>query len=183
MPDKKTDDNALVVPGKKHGLYSWVRSKRLPRGRAFQKVRRELGHLRDELVEAHGGEALTPDARILVDSVIEGLGVQKLMGLHIREYGVIDKTAAKEGQLDLSPLLAKHWVSYANVVRQGLLALKEIDKGRPDREPDILTFVAEFDKEKAAREALSVEERAGIDVEKAPGNSGEGEKGDEKHHS
>jgi len=144
MPDK-TKKDALTATERqpKHGLYSWIDSKRLPRGRAFQKVRRELGRLREELVQAHGGDAISPDARILVDSVIEGLGVQKVLGMYVREYGVIDGRAAKRGQLELMPILAKNWVSYGNTVRQGLLALKEIEKGRQDTgAEDVLAYVA-----------------------------------------
>lgn len=149
MSDKKKD--ALVSNrGTRHGIYSWVDSKRLPRGRSFQKVRRELGQLREELVQAHGGAEIGPDAQILVDSVVEGLGVQKLLGLYIREYGVIDGSAAKHHRLELSPILGKNWVSYANVVRQGVLALKEIEKGRQaEAWPDALTIAAEVDAENA----------------------------------
>jgi hypothetical protein len=156
MPDNKKD--ALTRRYTKHGIYSWVDSKRLPRGRAFQKVRRELSHLREELVQAHGGNAIGPDAQILVDSVIEGLGVQKILGLYIREYGVIDGQAAKQKRLELSPILGKNWISYANVVRQGVLALKEIEKGRmADDGPTIQTIIEEFDKEKAGNETKATE--------------------------
>ena len=134
MPDK-TKKDALGAPGGrvKHGIYSWVNSKKLPRGRTFQAVRRELSQLREELIQTHGGEAITPDAQILVDSVVEGLGVQKILGLYIRQYGVVDGQSAKRGRLELSPILSKNWISYGNLVRQGLLALKEIEK---DRQPD-----------------------------------------------
>jgi hypothetical protein len=160
MPEK-TKRDALAATGKRprHGIYSWVDSKRLPRGRAFQKVRRELGVLREELVQAHGGQDIGPDAMILVDSIVEGLGVQKILGLYIREHGVIDGQAAKQKRLELSPILGKNWVSYANVVRQGVLALKEIDKGRQPTEPNIMTVIAEFDKEQAAQAALAAEKR------------------------
>jgi len=58
------------------------------------------------------------------------MGVQKILGLYVRKYGVIDGKAAKRGQLELSPILSRNWVGYANVVRQGILALKELEKGR-----------------------------------------------------
>jgi len=144
MPDK-TKKDALAAPGGrvKSGLYSWVNSKKLPRGRTFQAVRRELGHLREELVQAHGGKTISPDARILVDSVIEGLGVQKILGLYIRQYGVVDGQSAKRGRLELSPILSKNWISYGNLVRCGLVALKEIEKGRQDAGvEDVLTYAA-----------------------------------------
>lgn len=86
-----------------------------------------------------------------MDGVIEGLGVQKILGLYLRERGVIDGKAAKRGQLELMPILSKNWVSYANVVRQGVLALKEIEKGKQPAEPDFMTVYAEIGREKAAK--------------------------------
>ena len=131
MPEHQKKD-ALAPTDKRvrHGLKSWVNSKRVPYGRTFQVVRRELSSLQAELVEQHGGKDITPDARILVDSVIEGLGVQKLLGLYVRKFGVIDNRSAKQGRLELSPILGKSWVAYSNVVRQGILALKELEKDR-----------------------------------------------------
>lgn len=114
----------------KHGLTSWVNSKRLPQGKGFQAVRRELSRLREDLIRAHGGEKIGPDAAILVDSVVEALGVQKLLGLYVRKYGVVDAQSAKRGRLELSPVLGKNWISYQNSVRQGILALRELEKGR-----------------------------------------------------
>jgi hypothetical protein len=131
MPDKpKKDALAPCSRPVKHGLYSWISSKKVPGGRAFQAVRRDLTTMRAELLEAHGGEGVTPDAKILIDAVVEAAGVTKILGLYVRKYGVVDARAAKRGSLELTPLLAKSWVSYNNAVRQGLLALKELEKGR-----------------------------------------------------
>ncbi len=129
---EKQKKTAVGRPGRpqKHGIYSWIDIKRLPRGRAFQKFRRELGQLREELIEEHGGKEIAPDARILVDSVIEGLAFSKLMGLYLREYGVIDGQSAKRGRLEMNPIISRNLISYFNVVRQGLLALKELEKNR-----------------------------------------------------
>jgi hypothetical protein len=131
MPEHQKKD-ALAPTDKRvrHGLRSWVNSKRVPYGRTFQTVRRELAVLQEDLIQQHGGENITPDARILVDSVIEGLGVQKLLGLYVRKYGVIDGQAAKHGRLECRPILSKSWVAYSNLVRQGILALKELEKDR-----------------------------------------------------
>jgi len=98
----------------------------------FQEVRRDLSKKRERLREQHGGDKITPEAEILIDNVIEGLGVQKLLGLYVRKYGVIDERTAKQGRRELSPILGRNWVGYANVVRQGILALKELEKGRQD---------------------------------------------------
>jgi hypothetical protein len=113
----------------KHGIHSWVDSKRLPRGRAFTKTRRELGALRMALIERRGGdEKITPEELILIDSVIEALGVQKLLGLYVKQYGVVDGQSARRGRLELSPILSKNWIGYANVVRQAILALESLKR-------------------------------------------------------
>jgi hypothetical protein len=134
------------------GLYSWVRSKRLPAGRAFQATRRELAQVREDLIRERGGpEKITAGELILVDSIVEGLGVQKILGLYVRKYGVIDPRSAKRGQLELSPVLGKNWISYANTVRQGLLALGELGKakGKDDGVPILAEYVRLRDAEKA----------------------------------
>jgi hypothetical protein len=140
MPEDSKNNLPLTIPagpGKakvtraKHGIHSWVDSKRLPRGRSFAKTRRELGQLRTALIERRGGDSkITPEELILIDSVIEALGVQKLLGLYVKQYGIVDGQSAKRGRLELTPILSKSWVSYANVCRQAILALKEIGKGQ-----------------------------------------------------
>ncbi len=151
MPEKhKSTLPAPPKTGLKHGLYSWVSSKKIPQGRAFQKIRAELSKMRGELIDAHGGEDITPDAAIMVDSAIEALGVQKLLGLYVRKYGVIDGQAAKRGRLELSPILSRNWIGYANVTRQAILALKELDaQQRPANVPTIADIIAEHDEAEA----------------------------------
>ncbi|GEM_PF-6845642 len=153
MPEKRSKNlPALSSRPAKHGLYSWVDSRRLPYGRAFQKVRRELGAMRTEMIEARGGDsAISPEQRILIDSIIEALGVQKLLGMYTRHYGVINDRQAKRGSLELSPILAKNWVSYGNVVRQAILALKELDASRPgETAPVLADIIASYDRKAAA---------------------------------
>jgi len=157
MPDtKKKDALAPISKRAKHGLYSWVSNKRLPKGQAFQFIRRELTQLGEELKEAHGGDAISPEARILVDSIVEGLGVQKILGLYVRKYGCLDNQAAKRGRLELSPILSRNWVSYGNLVRQGILALRDVDQGREEK--GLLTaeelgakIVKEFEEQEKAK--------------------------------
>jgi hypothetical protein len=165
MPDTKKKDALAISKTAKHGLYSWVSNKRLPKGQAFQFIRRELTQLGEELKKAHGGEAITPEARILVDSIVEGLGVQKILGLYVRKYGVIDGQSAKRGRLELSPILSRNWIGYANVVRQGILALKEVDQGR--EEEGLLTaeelgakIIREFEEQEARKKAAKDDEVA-----------------------
>ena len=143
MPEDSKNGRPLTIPagpGKakmtraKHGIHSWVDSKRLPKGRAFAKTRRELGQLRTALIERRGGdEKITPEELILIDSTIEALGVQKLLGLYVKQYGVVDGQSAKRGPLELSPILSRNWVAYANVVRQALLALESLKRDARDQ--------------------------------------------------
>jgi hypothetical protein len=104
----------------------------MPSGRAFVKIRRELSRLREDLIEQYGGDKVSPQAVILIDSVIEALGVQKLQGLYIRKAGIIRQDSLEAGNLELHSILGKNWISYANVVRQGLMALREL--GAPHEE-------------------------------------------------
>jgi len=54
-----------------------------------------------------------------------------------------DGQAAKQKRLELSPILGKNWIAYSNLVRQGVLALKEIEKGRQDTGvEDVLAYAA-----------------------------------------
>lgn len=150
MPDKGDKPGAALAKRRpRSGLYSWVNSKKLPQGRAFQAVRRELAGLRDDLLAQYGGEEkVAPDARILVDSVIEALGVQKLVSLHIRKYGVIDAQSAKRGRLELSPILARNWISYGNTVRQGIVALRDLEaRTRPEPVLSVAEVIRAIDAE------------------------------------
>ncbi len=156
MPVKKKKD-ALAPAGKRsrHGIYSWVNSRRLPKGRAFAKTRYELGQLRTAMIDRRGGEGkITPEELILVDSVIEALGVQKLLGLYVKKHGLLDEQAAKAGRLELTPIFSKHWINYAAAVRQGLLALNTIKDGREvDDGPTLAEIIRESDARDAAAAA------------------------------
>ena len=159
----------------RHGIYSWVSSKKLPHSRSFQAIRRDLSVMREELIRQHGGGKISPDAAILVDSVIEALGVQKILGLYIRQYGVVDGQSAKRGRLELSPILSKNWISYGNLVRCGLVALKEIDRDRPDTSgEDVLAYVARVypEDKPQGQGAQDAEKRATSPVEpRSPGSA------------
>jgi hypothetical protein len=109
-----------------HYLYSWVSKKSLPSRWAFKVIRQELGRMRADLIAEYGGDKVSPQAIILIDSVVEALGVQKLQGLYIRKAGIIRQDSLKAGNLELHSMLGRSWVAYANVVRQGLMALKEL---------------------------------------------------------
>jgi len=176
-------------------LYSWVSRKTMPSGRSFTKIRRELSQLRCELIGRYGGDKVSPEAITLIDSVIEALGVQKLMGLYIRQAGIIRRDSLKQGNLELHAALGKNWVSYANVVRQNLMALKELRRiGEPEPPIDALAYIEavdavrrpgdEPDGEKNAP-GVTQERRSGPGAGDSVGNGendapvGESDKGDE----
>jgi hypothetical protein len=187
MPEDTKNSRPLTIPAgpgrprtarAKHGIHSWVDSKRLPQGRAFSKTRRELGQLRTALIDRRGGDAkITPEELILIDSAIEALGVQKLLGLYVKTYGIIDGQSSKHGRLELSPILSKNWIAYANVTRQALLALNTLAPAGSD--DDVLTplqLAAVIDAEKAERAAQDAPTRPGKALSTAfPGRTDEGE--------
>jgi hypothetical protein len=172
MPEGLKKTLPLVVPGgpgkprtarAKHGIHSWVDSKRLPKGRSFAKTRRELGQLRTALIERRGGdEKITPEALILIDSAIEALGVQKLLGLYVKAYGIVDGQSAKRGRLELSPILSRNWVSYANVVRQAILALESIKGDGGEPVPTLAEIIRQVDQEEAEAQAAKAREQAAV---------------------
>ena len=131
--------------------------------------------MREALLEQYGGEKIAPDAQILVDSVVEGVGVQKLLGLYIRKYGVIDSQSAKRGRLELSPVLSRNWIGYANLVRQGILALRELEKGRSQQGRDDLdALIAEFSVVKDEAPAVDAPKAEGVQVDGKGGGDDQG---------
>ena len=160
MPENLKNSRPLAIPSgagrmkttrAKHGIHSWVDSRRLPKGRAFAKTRRELGQIRTALIERRGGdEKITSEDFILIDSVIEALSVQKFLGLYVKQYGVVDERSAKRGRIELSPILSRNWVAYANVARQAILALESLKRDHQDDGAlTIRQIIAEVDQEKA----------------------------------
>jgi len=112
--------------------------------------------------------------------IVEALGVQKLLGLYVRKYGVVDSQSAKRGRLELSPILSKNWISYGNTVRQPILALKELDaRKQTEPAPTIAEIITEYD-EQAARDQAAAAGEADRDrggQAKGEARAGQGEAG------
>jgi len=90
---------------------------------------------------------------------VEALGVQKLLGLYVHKYGVVDSQSAKRGRLELSPILSKNWISYGNTVRQPILALKELDaRKQTEPAPTIAEIITEYDEQAARDQAAAAGE-------------------------
>jgi hypothetical protein len=119
--------------------------------------------LRNEMIERYGGDKVAPEAVILIDGTIEALGVQKLQGLYIRKAGIIRQDSLKAGNLELHSILGKNWISYANVVRQNLLALQTLKLTNEDEGLDLKTYLEknypDKEEEKAGDEGSQEEAR------------------------
>jgi len=115
----------------RHGVYSWLRSKRGTTDRASKATMREVGKLLEEFEAEHQVDGkLSPGARALIRGTCEAEGVVMLIGLYLRKYGVLDNRAAKRGTLELTPLLSKSWLAYQNTIRQNVLALEQLKASR-----------------------------------------------------
>lgn len=161
-------------------LYSWVNSKRLPKGRAFQKVRRELAAYRLELIAEYGGERISPQALALVDATVEAMGVVKILGLYTRQFGVINSQAAKRGSLELTPLLSRSWLGYQNMIRQNIAQLEELHKNRGRDDENVIPlerYIEIRDREIAAEKAARVAPEESRD---APGGQADATEGPDK---
>lgn len=187
MPEEEKNKLPLVLKkaqGKRcararSGVYSWISSKRIPQGRTFQKIRRELSIERErfeaEHLDSHG--EVPPGTQALIDGTIEAEGVVKLIGLYLRRQGVVDGAAAKRGSLELSPLLARSWVTYQNCIRQNVVVLEEMKRARakggdPGAGPTIVI-------EEASESVVRPAGRGAEGKTDEPGDTGPGdEKGD-----
>jgi len=73
--------------------------------------------------------------------------------------GVVDGQSAKRGRLELSPILSKNWISYGNMVRLAILALKELDaQKQTEPAPTIAEIIAEYDEQAVRDQAAAAGE-------------------------
>ncbi|MEN6560671.1 MAG: hypothetical protein ABFD52_07845 [Acidobacteriota bacterium] len=171
----------------RHGIISWIDNKRVPSGRAFTQVRKDLQRLRDELIERHGGpDKITPEAAMLVESLIEAQGVIKLATLYIRKAGVLRQDSLKHGALELHPILGKSLIAYTNTIRQNCLALETLRQAKGKGEDDgiipLTRYIEIRDAEIAAERAVKASLPAGDGPDApqdAPGGRTDGGQGEE----
>jgi len=156
MPEDPKNTLPLVVPrtpGKRpakarHGVYSWLRSKRGTTDRASKATIREVGKLMGEFEAEHTVDGkISPGARALIMGTCEAEGVVMLIGTYLRKYGVLDNRAAKRGTLELTPLLSKSWLAYQNTIRQNVLALEQLkaSRGHGPEGPSLNAIRAEYE--------------------------------------
>jgi len=184
MPESPKNTLPLVVPrtsGKRpakarHGVYSWLRSKRGTTDRASKATIREVGKLMGEFEAEHTvGGKISPGARALIMGTCEAEGVVMLIGTYLRKYGVLDNRAAKRGTLELTPLLSKSWLAYQNTIRQNVLALEQLkaSRGHNPEGPDLNAIRAEYEVGPATdAPGCPVEARVGGDEGQGQGKSG-----------
>jgi hypothetical protein len=158
----KTTDKPAVPRkmGMTHGVQAFVNSGKLPSGRLYRRAMKDVALTREKLVAKYGGDKIEPDVLAMVDSAAKAMMVQELCTIYIKRAGILRKDSLDAGNLELHSVLAKSYASYANLVRLNLEAAARLADRKADKaEPDILTFVAEFDRqkaEKASQKALNL---------------------------
>jgi len=114
--------------GLKHGGYSLLATGKVPLNR--DHVRKYLTRIREGFCRDLGGEAgMTTAEIVLLDRLINSLGVTRLIEEFIREKGVIDKPGGF-----LNPALHRGYIAFSNQVRLATVlldaAVKERAKGQ-----------------------------------------------------
>ena len=151
-----------------HGIKFWLRTGKVnPSIRGYKKIQKYLADLETQLIEEGGGQAnLTAAREILIRSTIRGYGVIMLAELYASRHSVVRPDQAKHGVLAFQPVLEKGYIGILAQIRANLLALG-LDKRSP-AEPDVLTFVAEFDRNKAEKAALDAKKRPEMPQDERP---------------
>jgi len=151
-----------------HGIKFWLRTGKVnPSIRGCKKIQKYLADLETQLIEEGGGQAnLTAAREILIRSTIRGYGVIMLAELYASRHSVVRPDQAKHGVLAFQPVLEKGYIGILAQIRANLLALG-LDKRSP-AEPDVLTFVAEFDRKKAEQAALDAKKRPEMPQDERP---------------
>jgi len=112
----------------KHGGYSLLATGKVPLNR--DHVRKYLTKIREGFCQDLGGESqMSTSEVVMLDRLINALGVTRLIEEFIREKGVIDKPGGF-----LNPALHRGYIAFSNQVRLATqmleAAVKERAKGR-----------------------------------------------------
>jgi len=169
MNDNKAKKSGKKKPGRppQSGAYSlMVKAGELPRQRTY--LRAYLQAARDGLIEDLGPreEDLTTAQRVLADRAVSKLSVVRCIEEHVKKEGVF------RGR-ELSPVLAKSYITYCESIRRDLEALG-ISKRAGERVQSPLEIAAEIDKGKveAAQERAERPVAASADAPECPGEGG-----------
>lgn len=130
-----------------HGIKFWLRTGKVsPSTRGYKKIQRYLQDLETQLISDCGGlESLTAAKEILIRSTIRAYGVILLAELYAGKYSILRPDDLERGVMSFQPILERAYANIFGQVRQNLMALG-LDKRKP-AEPDIMTIVAEIDRE------------------------------------
>jgi hypothetical protein len=115
------------------GVYTWLQSGRInPSIRGYKKLQKYLEDMERELIDLQGGpDKVTAGQEILIKGTIEAYGVILLASMYCKKEGILRPDKAKDGIIELQPVLGQQFLAFLNTTRQNLLALgldrKEVD--------------------------------------------------------
>ena len=126
----------------KHGIHFWLRTGRInPSIRGYKKLQQYLKDIENDLIECQGGqEKLTAAQEILIKSTIEAYGVILLASVYCKRDGILRPDKAKEGVVELQPVLSNQFLAFMNTIRQNLLALG-LDRKDADNVLDLKAYL------------------------------------------
>ena len=108
----------------KHGVTAWVREGKLPRVRGKRKIKEFITRFEEDLIEELGGlKLITPQQHIILQATVRAYGVLLLSELYVSKAGVFRPDMAKEGVLELQPVLSKSFIAFMNSIRLNLVTL------------------------------------------------------------
>jgi hypothetical protein len=162
---RKIEAQGAKKTHKKHGVYAFLTSGKLPSGRSWKRTQVQVARLREELIRQYGGDKIQPSVLALIESAISGLTIQRLGELYVKKAGILRGDSLAKGNLELHSILSGQFISYANLVRLNLEAAARLaaQKAPEGPLPTIAEIVREHDQaEEAAAKA------------QGPGNGGPG---------
>jgi hypothetical protein len=164
MSDKQAKDKRKGKPGRppSHGGYSLIiRAGELPQRRTY--LRAYLQKTYDDLTRDLGPreEDLTAAQRVLRERAVSKLAVIRCIEEHVKETGVF------KGK-ELSPVLAKSYITYTNSLRLDLEALG-IDKRAAAKVLDLTDYVQAADAAKDEKAKARSSKAKAIAPQRSPG--------------
>jgi hypothetical protein len=144
----------------KHGIYTWLKYGKINASvRGFRKLQRYLEGVERDLIGLQGGpERITIAQELLVKSVVESYGVLLLATMYCKREGILRPDRAKEGVIELQPVLGKQFIAYLNAIRQNLQTLG-LDRKKADEVLDLGKYLEERAREKERNSRVSTSGR------------------------
>lgn len=142
-------------PGQvKHGISTFLRTGTIsPSVRGFRRIQKYLREIERDLTSDLGGpDNLTAAKEMLVKSTIQAYGVLLLAGAYTQRHSILDPVKARQGVIELQPVLGHQFIAFQNCIRQNLIALG-LDRRKAEEPLDLGRYLAEKDAEKAQSQA------------------------------